>query len=85
MACPSDVDLKILPNLYLQKSKKFSPQSPSKSQKYDNYDKATCSFPLLLVTPGKPVQHAIHYPMTNFGPLFDHHLIQGQQEPGTKV
>ena len=47
---------------------------PSKSQKYDNNDKTTYSFPPLLAPTGKPVQQAIPYPMTNFEPLFDHHL-----------
>ena len=74
MACPSYDDLKISPQPISLKIQK----NLSRSQKYDNYGKTTYSLPLLLVTLGKPVQHAIHYPMANFEPIFD-------QEPGTKV
>ena len=66
---------------------KISPQPicSSKPHKHDNYDKLTNSFPLLPVPPSKPVHQAIHYPMANFGPLFDHYLTQGHQELGNKV
>ena len=52
---------------------KISPQPicSLKSLKYDNYDKLTYSFPLLLVPPNKPVHQAIHYSMANFRPLLD--------------
>ena len=75
VACPPNDDLKI----------SLQPTCSSKSHKYDKHDKITCSFPLLLVPPGKPVHQAIHYLMTNFGPLFDHYLTQDHQEFGKKV
>ena len=55
---------------------------PHNDDKYknENYDQTTYSFPLLLVPPGKPVHQAIHHPMANFGPLFDHHFTPRSPE-----
>ena len=71
VACPPYDDLKISPQ----------PICSSKSHKYENYDKTTYSLLVLLVLPGKPLRQAIHYPMANFRPLFDHHLTP--RSPGT--
>ena len=59
VACPPYNDLKISPNLYAPPSL---------------IDMTTYNFPVLLVPQGKPVHQAIHYSMSNFGPLFDHYL-----------